>query len=432
MDILGASGSWRYARGRLTISDGSFRLVDRRPDARFKPLTARGAELALENNIITAHALLREPQGDRAVTDVSIRHDLSTGRGHADLAVAGITFGPGFQPTDLTELAKGVVANVNGTVTGTGRIEWTERGVTSTGRFSSNSLDFAAAFGPVKGASGTMEFTDLLGLTTAPNQRIHVASINPGIEITDGDIEIQLRGGQVLALQGGTFPFMGGTLTLRPVNITFGVKEERRYIIEVVGLDAAKFVQHMELKNIQATGTFDGTVPIVFDAEGVGHIQDGVLLSRPPGGNISYVGALTYENLGAIANYAFDALKSLDYSQMRVVMSGNLTGEIVTNVRFDGVKQGAGAKQNFITRQIAKLPIRFDINIRAPFYSLIRNVRSMYDPALTPDPRELGLIDAQGNVIRRETDGVPNPPVTPDDLVPNEPPIQRRESEEVR
>ena len=47
------------------------------------------------------------------------------------------------------------------------------------------------------------------------------------------------------------------------------------------------------------------------------------------------------------------------------------------------------------------------------------------------DPRELGLIDAQGNVIRRETEGPPPEPAAPDDIIPDEAAIQRRESEEM-
>ena len=44
----------------------------------------------------------------------------------------------------------------------------------------------AAGFGPAKGASGTVVFTDLLGLVTAPNQKLAVRSVNPGIEVNDG------------------------------------------------------------------------------------------------------------------------------------------------------------------------------------------------------------------------------------------------------
>ncbi len=283
-----------------------------------------------------------------------------------------MAFGPQLQPDDLTQLAKGIVANVRGEVTGEGRIDWAaDGGVTSSGMFSSEDLDFAAAFGPVRGASGTVEFSDLLNLTTAPGQKLRVASINPGVEVFDGEIEFQLRNGEVLAVAGGSWPFMGGRLNLRNVDLNLGADEERRYIFEIVGLDAAAFVSQMELENIAATGTFDGTVPIVFDAQGTGRIDTGVLVSRQPGGNISYVGELTYEDLSPIANFAFDALRSLDYSQMRVIMEGPLTGEIVTRVRFDGVSQGEGAKSNFITRRLAALPLQFRINIRAQFYQLL-------------------------------------------------------------
>jgi hypothetical protein len=114
---------------------------------------------------------------------------------------------------------------------------------------------------------------------------------------------------------------------------------------------------------------------------------------------------------------------------MTVDMNGNLAGEIVTHVNFEGVKQGAGAKQNIITREVAKLPIRFVINIRAAFRDLLTNLRSLYDPTMVKDPRELGLLDAQGRVIQREANGPPPSPVTPQDLTPNQPTIQRRESE---
>jgi len=362
--------------------------------------------------------------------------------------VAGLTFddklqlaGPGCaalqagatgnEPLGLSCRAFGMVSNLRGTVTGTGRIEWTEAGITSRGRFSSDSLDFAAAFGPVRGASGTIEFTDLLGLTTAPNQRLRVTSINPGIEVTDGEVALQVLNGEVLALQGAKWPFMGGTLTMRPVELRFGASEERRYVLEVEGFDAARFVEYMDLANMAATGIFDGTVPLVFDAAGNGHVVDGLLLSRPPGGNVSYIGQLTYEDMGAIANFAFDALRSLDYRQMRVALDGDLTGEIVTRVRIDGVSQGEGASQNILTRKIAALPIRVDVNIRAPFYSLISNIKAMYDPASIRDPRSLGLIDEHGNVIRRESEGPPPEPAAPPTETPDEAAIQRRESEEV-
>jgi hypothetical protein len=428
MNLMNASGDWRYAGGVLSVARGNFRLVDREPLPRFNPLISEGGTLTLRDNVIRAAATLREPGTGREVTDVAIVHNLANGAGHAALAVDGLLFDRQLQPDTLTPRAKGVVANVAGTVRGTGRIDWGAGDVTSRGSFTSDSLDFAAAFGPVKGASGTVEFTDLIGLTTVPGQRVRIASVNPGIEVADGELVFSLKNGQILGVEGATWPFMGGTLTLRGTTLNLGTSEERRYVFEIEGLEAAQFVQNMELSNISATGTFDGTLPIIFDTSGNGRIEGGLLIAREPGGNISYIGELNRHDLGTMANFAFDALKSLDYKQMSVAMDGNLTGEIVTRVRFDGVKQGANAKRNFITKRFENLPIRFNINIRAQFYQLITSLKAMYDPASVRDPRDVGLLDSEGNVVSRQVSPAP-PPIKLDDLIPDQPPVQTSESE---
>lgn len=417
LDLLGATGSWRYADGRLSIADGAFRLLDRQAQARFKPLAGQGGTLTLVDNVIQANALMAEPGSGREVLRVAIRHDLGSGNGRADLTVAGLAFDDKVQPVTLTDLALGVVANVRGSVRGEGTILWTPTSTASTGRFTTDGLDFAAAFGPAKGVSGTIVFTDLLGLVTAPDQRLHIASINPGIEATDGEIRYELRPNSLLAVLGGRWPFLDGELRLEPTAMTLGVAEVRRYTLRMEGIDAAKFVERLEVPNMSATGKFDGVLPLVFDQDG-GRIEGGQLNSRAPGGNVSYVGALTYKDLSPMANFAFDALKSLDYREMRIGMDGAIAGEIVTRVRFTGVKQGASAKQNFLTRRIASLPIQFNVNLRAPFYQLITSFKSLYDPAYVKDPRGLGLLDAQGRPVAPAPAAPPGAALKPGDIQP--------------
>ena len=130
-----------------------------------------------------------------------------------------------------------------------------------------------------------------------------------------------------------------------------------------------------------------------------------------------------------MANYAFQSLKSLDFRKMVISLDGPLSGEIVTRVKFDGISQGEGASKNFITRQIARLPIRFNVNIRAPFYRLITSFKAIYDPAYVKDPRELGLVDANGHAIVRPPTPAPAPATKPEDLSADEGPIQSPESE---
>ena len=161
LDLQDARGSWRYANGELRLAEGDFRLVDRDPMPRFEPLIARGGTLILRDNLIRAQALLRNPTTEQVVTEVTLEHDLAAARGFADLAVPDLVFDDALQPDQLSRLARGVIANADGRIRGSGRIDWSGAGVTSTGRFSTDNLDFAAAFGPVQGARGAVVFSDL-------------------------------------------------------------------------------------------------------------------------------------------------------------------------------------------------------------------------------------------------------------------------------
>lgn len=423
MDISEASGRWSFVNGVLSVAEGQFRVSDRQGSARFEPLVARDAVLEFADGRIEALAALRHPASDTIVTEVVIEHDLASAVGHASLAVDALRFDKQLQPADLSGLALGIVALADGTLNGSGRIDWRGSDVVSTGSITTDDFDFAAEFGPVNGVSGTVRFSDLVALTTAPDQKLKIASINPGIEVFDGELTFELRDGQFLSLKHGIWPFVGGTLILRPVQLNLKVPEERRYVIEIVGADAALFVQQMDLGNISATGTFDGSFPLVFDENGDGRIEDGQLISRPPGGNLSYVGELTYEDLSAMGNYAFQTLRSLDYRKMTVVMNGLLSGEIITQLKFDGVRQGKDASRNIFTKQLAKLPIEFRINIRAQFHQLLTSFKSLYDPSFLRDPRDLGLLTSDGTRFIRPDNEEPVPG--------DEPAIQRQESEQM-
>ncbi|MBS0255708.1 MAG: YdbH domain-containing protein [Proteobacteria bacterium] len=401
LDIGAAAGNWHWGDGRLDLAGLGFTVADRAVPgaARFEPLAARDAGLSLADGRITAQADLRHPASDRVVAEVWIDHRLADARGQARLVVPDLRFDGQLQPDMLSHLALGTVANVAGAVSGEGQIDWAGGQVTSHGRFTTPGLDLAAAFGPAKGVAGTVEFTDLLGLVTAPDQRLTMAAINPGIEVTGGTLRFALQPGHVLAIGGAEWPFLDGKLRLRPTTMTLGAAEVRHYVLEVEGIEAAEFLQQTQMSNIGATGRFDGALPLVFDANG-GRIEGGLLTSRPPGGNVSYIGALTYQDLSPMANFAFTTLKSLNYKQMAIGMEGSLAGELVTRLRIEGVSQGAGTRRNFLTRQVARLPLRFNINVRGRFFELIGLVRSTYDATYLLDPCTAGLIDAQGRPVK--------------------------------
>ncbi|MGV1683186.1 intermembrane phospholipid transport protein YdbH family protein [Sphingopyxis sp. NJF-3] len=414
LNLSDIAGQWRWQGGALTL-DGGLLLTDAAPDPRFFPLTSDAATLRYAAGRIDATASFHERKSGRKVLDTVILHELGSGTGHADLKVPELRFDEGFQPDQLTRLALGVVANVQGSVVGDGRIDWTPAGVTSRGTFATANTDLAAAFGPVKGLTTTLTFDDLVGLHSAPSQIATVAEINPGIPVTAGTIEYRLLGDNRVRIEGGRWPFAGGELVLHPATLDFNATEPRRLSFDIVGVEAAVFLQQFGFENINATGKFDGTLPVEFDGLG-GRIVGGRIDSRSGGGTLAYVGELSNHNLGTIANFAFGALRSLQYDDLTIILNGDLDGEMVTDIRFGGVGQGEGATRNFLTRQVAKLPFVFNVKIQAPFRQLISSAKGFYDPTLVIEQNLPTLLRVQQQVDAAKPGA--EPPVQPPESEP--------------
>ena len=398
-----AAGNWRYLNNILML-DGSLRVLDAAQVDRFQPMAVPDLMLTLENSIISAIGQITEPKTGRKVADVDIRHVLGNTSGRALLSVDGLRFDDTLQPEMLTLLTLGVVANVDGVVSGDGRIEWDSNGVRSSGRFGTRGMNLAAAFGPVEGLTTEIVFSDLLGLETGPAQQALIASVNPGIPALNGVIGYQLLPGRRISIEAGRWPFAGGELVLEPTILDFAVEAERRLTFRVVGVDAEKLLGEYDFENLRVTGIFDGTLPMVFDQDG-GRIVGGALVSRPGGGEVSYLGELSYKDMGVFANYAFDALKSIRYNQLTIGVGGNIDGEIITDISFSGLQQGSLAKRNFITKQLARIPIQFNVSVKAQFRQLIGSIRGIYDPQYAAD-RDLQLLLDQQNGVA-PVNGVP-------------------------
>jgi translocation and assembly module TamB len=396
------AGDWRFARGALVVK-GGITVADADPATRFNPLRSDDFTLSLRDNRITAHGTLVEPKRNARVLVADIVHDLGSGRGRADLDVPSLVFGRALQPDDVTKLTKDMMANVQGAVSGHGQVRWTGDRVESDGLFRTDRLDLAATFGPVTGLSGEIRFTDLLGLVTAPGQVARLASANPGVEVVDGVVRYALEPGQKVRIEGGGWPFSGGRLILLPTVMDFSVDTDRYLTFRGLGLDAGAFINTLDLKDVSATGTFDGILPLIFNARG-GRIAGGVLAARQRGkpplvmpegvlptvpcdptlesGVLSYVGPVSNEQIGTMGRIAFDALKNLQYKCLTIFMDGALDDELVSTVVFNGVNRGRlGDAPTSIARNFIGLPFIFNVRIQAPFRGLLDTARSYIDPS---------------------------------------------------
>lgn len=376
--IRDASGKWRYRNDNLSV-DGALTLEDRDPNPRFYALRSNDVHLTIGGDYVRANGSLHHPASGTLVANVDIEHRLSTDAGHALLDVPGLAFGRNLQPEDLSRLTEGVVALVNGTVTGQGRINWSSGGeVTSTGDFSTANMDLAAPFGPVAGLSTNVHFTDLLNLETSPHQVATIQSINPGIMVENGSIRYQLLPNNLVRIERGEWPFMGGRLILHETVLNFGSPSPKRLTFELQNFDAKQFVDSLGFSGIELTGTFDGVLPMIFDESG-GRIVGGRLDSRPPGGELKYSGT---KPGGLAPGIAFDLFSDIRYKTMIVRLNGDLAGEFATNLTTDGVSLGEthGLVAGLVHNVFSKLPIRLNVNINGPFRALIQMAKAFKDP----------------------------------------------------
>ena len=378
LQLSDASGNWLYRNRDLTVN-GALTVSDRDSNPRFYPLKSDNVRFNLVGDMLHASGALRHPATGTLVTNVDIEHRLSTGVGHATLDVPGLTFGQSLQPAEITRLTESVIALVQGTVRGQGRIDWSAGKVTSSGDFSTANLDLAAPFGPVTGLSGTVHFNDLLGLTTPPGQVLTARSINPGILVENGVIRYQLLPHQLVRIERGEWPFMGGRLILEETVLNFGHPSAKRLTFEVVGLDAHTFVQTLGFKELDATGVFDGVLPMIFDESG-GRIVGGRLDSRPSGGSLAYNGVVNKADLGTMGNIAFNALRDLRFKSMVIRLDGDLAGEFTSRLAIDGVGLGQTNTQKIIRSLLSKIPLKLNVTISGPFRALIATAKSFNDP----------------------------------------------------
>ncbi|HEY0163762.1 MAG TPA: YdbH domain-containing protein, partial [Sphingomicrobium sp.] len=360
-----AQGRWRFYKGDLKV-DGGVTVADRAAEPRFYPLRSENFNFTLSGDDIRAGGSLLHPGSKTLVTEVSIRHQLDSGVGGAILDVPGINFGEALQPEELTRLSEGVIALVQGPVTGQGRINWTGSGyVTSTGEFSTANMDLAAPFGPVTGLTTTIRFSDLLGLETEPGQTAAIGAINPGILVENGVLTYQLLPDQKIRIQRGEWPFMGGQLILQETVLNFSRPSAKRLTFQLVGFDAKAFIDNLGFAGIEITGTFDGVLPMIFDEQG-GRLVGARLDSRLPGGEFRYLG--TKPKAGMMAGVAFDLLSNIRYRSMIIRLDGDLAGEFATRFAISEVSLSnkGGFVAGLVRGAFRKLPLRVNLSVRGP------------------------------------------------------------------
>ncbi|MDQ7813174.1 YdbH domain-containing protein, partial [Brevundimonas sp.] len=193
---------------RATVEDATTPL-------RFNPLQASGSA-RLENEDWTGAFDLS--RNDTPLGRLDLAHDGPTGAGGLTIDAPSIVFAEGgLQPADLSPLAGDFVGSpATGSVAFEGRVDWrAEAEGSSTGRLTIPGLDFVSPAGPVKGLRGTVDFTSLAPLVTAPGQRLTAEVLESVAPLTDIELSFGLDKAGV-TVEGGDLSIAGGLVRVEP------------------------------------------------------------------------------------------------------------------------------------------------------------------------------------------------------------------------
>lgn len=367
----------------LTGEAGAAGLVieDKAPsDPLFNPFVTNLAGQITANRLIARLPLRLRGAGAPLIGEVSADIDILSLTGIAAVATGPLVFDPGgLQPDRLSGRLTGLFTDAAGRADAAAafRIEGGE--IAGTARLTVSDFSFQTTrLGRVEGVSGEVVFSDVMGLTTVPENRVRIGSLNPGIPLRDGEVSFQLIAGETLRLDAVTFPFAGGSLNLAPMDWPFAAAS-RDARLEARGIELAELVEILRLPDTRATGTVSGTVPVTFTGTSV-RVNDAVLTADPRGGRLAYTGGAT----GAAAEedtnarLAFEALRDLEFTVLEISLSGDLADRMRSGIRLSGRNLQPLPMDRRITVAPGQ-PFEFAMSFDLPLGELLAANRQLFD-----------------------------------------------------
>ena len=285
---------FREARGRFAATGGPAGLglearIDRATVAdattplRFNPLEAAGAA-KLENEDWTgAFDLSRD---DIVLGRLTLAHDGPSGAGGLTIDAPSIVFAEGgLQPADLSPLAADFVGSpATGTVSFEGRVDWlAEAQGSSSGRLTIPDLDFVSPAGPVKGLKGTIDFTSLAPLVTAPGQRLTAEVLESVAPLTDIELTFGLDKSAVM-VEGGDLTVAGGVVRIEPFALPLDSSQPFSGVIVLENVQLGEIIAGAGFGDkVALDAVVSGRLPFTSDPTAGIRITGGTLAAIQPG-----------------------------------------------------------------------------------------------------------------------------------------------------
>lgn len=310
------------------------RLSDQSQTLRFQPADL-GGKAAYRPGQMTFDGQVELIGGPEV--KINMRHRLENERGRLVANMKDWTFDNGkAAPQELLPFLKGLVADVEGTIGGTARIDWTPARISSGAEIKLQDLSLATQPAAISGVNGVITLADLQNLRSAGEQNLTVALIDAGLPLVDGKIAFDLPGDRSLRITRADWPLSGGKLVLADVRIPFegSVQSVEAHL---TGVSAATMAAQIDIDGFEAEGTLTGQIPVRINADGP--IIDNARIWSEKGGRLrltSPAAVASLQQSGEMAELLAKALADFRYTDLQVSLDGPLSGEITANAQIKG------------------------------------------------------------------------------------------------
>ena len=282
----------------------------------------------------------------RPVGRMTLRHDVASGRGQADIDASKLAFAKGgLQPLGLTPLAA-IARDAEGPAGFTGSFNWAGDVMTSHGQVSTTGLDFKSPLGQVHGLKGRIVFDSLAPLTSPPGQVLTIDSVDAIVPIQSVQASLGL-GAEALHLQSATFEASKGKVTLEPLDVPLDGKGVVRGVVNIAGLDLGQLIAGSSLADkVKVEAVIDGRLPFEAGPAGFRFI-DGKVYAAGPGrlsiarealtgvqtgqGAVDPNDPLTVKKdapVNAIQDFAYQAMENLSFDTLEAGVSSTDKGRL--------------------------------------------------------------------------------------------------------
>ena len=279
---LGFDANYNTGIGGLGMTFEADSIADSSAEARFAPLTLKGR---LTETDAQRYRLSAQAGWPEAPDSLVLEADLMPGdaRGSGELRLGPFEFAPdGLQPSHLSPLAE-LLKGVTGRSQSRASFSWSEEGMIGAGNLGLENMSFTAQGTEVKGLDLDLVLTDLAALESAPDQRLTIAALNPGLPVSNLEVIFRLLPGDlpVMQIDDGRFTVLGGDFGLEPTVLNPGL-ERHDLTFDIRNLALDSLFESLELDGVSGEGTLDGRIPIRLEGSSFA-IADGQLKAIGPG-----------------------------------------------------------------------------------------------------------------------------------------------------